>query len=210
MDRFVSAALWAAKRAAVRRTPPACFWKVHGGEPIEIAQTGRKTGINSDARYRLERHVDPELTIPGLELATKLILEICGGEVYDITVTGDVQPEEKVIDFPLAEITRLTGLKVPFVEVKAVLTRLGFWVAGSGDVVKVAVPSYRPDIEGKADLVEEVMRIVGVDNVPVDPLPPPHKCCPKNADHNPKPSTHRAARPRGTRLQRSGDLVVCF
>ncbi len=140
-------------------------------EPIEIAQTGRKTGINSDARYRLERHVDPELTIPGLELATKLILEICGGEVYDITVTGDVQPEEKVIDFPLAEITRLTGLKVPFVEVKAVLTRLGFWVAGSGDVVKVAVPSYRPDIEGKADLVEEVMRIVGVDNVPVDPLP---------------------------------------
>ncbi|WP_027834225.1 phenylalanine--tRNA ligase subunit beta [Maritalea myrionectae] len=140
-------------------------------EPIEIAQTGRKTGINSDARYRLERHVDPELTIAGLELATKLILEICGGEVHEITVTGDVQPEEKVIDFPLAEITRLTGLKVPFVEVKAVLSRLGFWVAGSGDVVKVAVPSYRPDIEGKADLVEEVMRIVGVDNVPVDPLP---------------------------------------
>jgi phenylalanyl-tRNA synthetase beta chain len=140
-------------------------------EPIEIAQTGRKTGINSDARYRLERHVDPELTLPGLELATKLIQEICGGEVHEITVTGDVQPEEKVIDFPLAEITRLTGLKVPFAEVKAVLTRLGFWVAGSGDVVKVAVPSYRPDIEGKADLVEEVMRIVGVDNVPVDPLP---------------------------------------
>lgn len=140
-------------------------------EPIEIAQTGRKTGINSDARYRLERHVDPALTLAGMELATKLILDICGGEVHEITVTGDVQPEEKVIDFPLAEITRLTGLKVPFAEVKAVLTRLGFWVAGSGDVVKVAVPTYRPDIEGKADLVEEVMRIVGVDNVPVDPLP---------------------------------------
>lgn len=144
-----------------------CAW----WEPLLIAQTGRKTGIVSDARYRLERHADPEFVLPGLELATKMILEICGGEVHEVTVTGEAKSPEKVIDFPLAEITRLTGLKVSFAEVKAILSRLGFWVAGSGDVVKVNVPSFRPDIEGKADLVEEVMRIVGVDKVPVDPLP---------------------------------------
>ncbi|MGJ8528510.1 phenylalanine--tRNA ligase subunit beta [Maritalea sp.] len=144
-----------------------CAW----WEPLLIAQAGRKTGIVSDARYRLERHADPEFVLPGMELATKMILEICGGEVHDTIVTGHVEAPEKIIDFPLAEITRLTGLKVPFAEAKAILSRLGFWVAGSGDVVKVNVPSFRPDIEGKADLVEEVMRIVGVDKVPVDPLP---------------------------------------
>ena len=144
-----------------------CAW----WEPLLIAQAGRKTGIVSDARYRLERHADPEFVLPGIELATKMILEICGGEVHEVTVTGEASSPEKVIEFPLAEITRLTGLKVPFAEAKAILSRLGFWVAGSGDVVKVNVPSFRPDIEGKADLVEEVMRIVGVDKVPVDPLP---------------------------------------
>jgi len=144
-----------------------CAW----WEPLLIAQAGRKTGIVSDARYRLERHADPEFVLPGIELATKMILEICGGEVHDTVVTGSVSAPDKVINFPLAEITRLTGLKVPFAEAKAILTRLGFWVAGTGDVVKVSVPSHRPDIEGKADLVEEVMRIVGVDKVPVDPLP---------------------------------------
>ena len=104
-----------------------CAW----WEPLLIAQTGRKTGIVSDARYRLERHADPEFVMPGIELATKMILEICGGEVHEVTVTGEVKSPEKVIDFPLAEITRLTGLKVPFTEVKAILSRLGFWVAGT-------------------------------------------------------------------------------
>lgn len=144
-----------------------CAW----WEPLLIAQTGRKTGIVSDARYRLERHADPEFVLPGLELATKMILEICGGEVHEPVVTGEVKSPERVIDFPLSEITRLTGLKVPATEAKVILSRLGFWVAGSGGVVKVNVPSFRPDVEVKADLVEEVMRIVGVDKVPVDPLP---------------------------------------
>ena len=144
-----------------------CAWF----EPTAIAATGRKTGINSDARYRFERTVDPESVMPGIELATRLVMELCGGEPAETVIGGHVGSPETVIDFPLSEIERLTGLKVPFGEVKAILTRLGFWVSGSGDIVKVAVPSWRPDVTMKADLVEEVMRIVGVDRVPVEPLP---------------------------------------
>ncbi len=136
-----------------------------------IAATGRKTGIVSDARYRFERHVDPAFVRPGMELASKMVLDICGGEACEMAVAGEVFAQERIIEFPLSEIKRLTGLEVGFGEVKAVLNRLGFWLAGSGDVIKVAAPSWRPDVAIKADVVEEVMRVVGVDRVPVDPLP---------------------------------------
>jgi phenylalanyl-tRNA synthetase beta chain len=144
-----------------------CAWF----EPDAIAATGRKTGIVSDARYRFERTVDPETVRSGLELATKLVLEMCGGQAHEPTIAGDIHAPDVIIDFPLAEIERLTGLKLSFPEIKTVLSRLGFWVSGTGDTVKVAVPSWRPDVRIKADLVEEVMRIVGVDRVPVTPLP---------------------------------------
>src|SRR6478609_8799607 len=81
-------------------------------EPINIAQTGRKLGINSDARYRFERGVDPNFMVPGLELATRLVLDLCGGEPSEIVVAGDPTPKEKVVDFPLSELPRLTGLKL--------------------------------------------------------------------------------------------------
>ncbi|MCF6343858.1 MAG: phenylalanine--tRNA ligase subunit beta [Devosiaceae bacterium] len=144
-----------------------CAWF----DPINIAKTGRKTGINSDARYRFERYVDPSSTRDGIELATKLILEICGGEACEIKIAGEKLPSEKIISFPLAEIERLTGLKISYAEIKVILTRLGFWLSGSGEIVKIAVPTWRPDIEQKADIVEEVMRMVGVDKIPVEPLP---------------------------------------
>ena len=140
-------------------------------DPELIARTGRKTGIVSDARYRLERGVDPALTEPGLELATRLVLEICGGEPLEPAISGEDVFPNTVIEFPLDEVRRLTGLKVPREEAIGALTRLGFAVDGNGEVVTVKVPSWRPDVTQKADLAEEVMRIVGVDKVPVEPLP---------------------------------------
>jgi phenylalanyl-tRNA synthetase beta chain len=138
---------------------------------LNIAQTGRKLGIQSDARYRFERGVDPAFMLPGLELATKMVLDLCGGEPSEILVAGDPTPKEKVIDFPLSELPRLAGLKLSLNDVRRVLEKLGFFVAGQGERVKVAVPSWRPDVEGRADIVEEVVRIVGVDRVPSTPFP---------------------------------------
>jgi phenylalanyl-tRNA synthetase beta chain len=138
--------------------------------PANIAQTGRKLGINSDARYRFERGVDPAFTLPGLELATKLVLELCGGTPSEITVAGSVHADERIIDFPLSETKRLAGLSVALPEMRRVLERLGFFAAGQGERLKVAVPSWRPDVHGKADIVEEVVRILGVDRVPLTPF----------------------------------------
>jgi len=139
--------------------------------PLNIAQTGRRLGINSDARYRFERGVDPNFAVPGLEMATQMVLDFCGGTPSEITVAGSTHADDRVIEFPLAEVKRLSGLDVPLVEMKRVLGHLGFFVAGAGETVKVAIPSWRPDIEGKADIVEEIVRIVGVDKVPATPFP---------------------------------------
>jgi len=108
--------------------------------------------------------------VPGLELATGMVLDLCGGEPSEMVVAGDPQIPELIIDFPLAEVKRLTGLDVPLPEARGVLGRLGFFVAGQGSVVKVAVPSWRPDVHGKVDIVEEIVRIVGVDRVPATPF----------------------------------------
>jgi len=140
-------------------------------DPDLIAQTGRKTGIVSDARYRLERSVDPALTEPGLELATRLMLELVGGEAMEPVISGEDVFPNTVVEFPLSEVERLTGLETSASEIEAILGRLGFRLEGAGLTRKVHVPSWRPDVTMKADLAEEVMRMVGVDNVPTDPLP---------------------------------------
>src|SRR5487761_764389 len=140
-------------------------------DAFNIAQTGRKLGINSDARYRFERGVDPNFMLPGLELATQMVLDLCGGEASEIVLAGDPTPKETIIDFPLSELPRLAGIKLPLPEVRRVLEKLGFFAAGQSDRVKVAVPSWRPDVHGRADVVEELVRIVGVDQVPSTPFP---------------------------------------
>jgi phenylalanyl-tRNA synthetase beta chain len=140
-------------------------------DPLTIAQTGRKLGINSDARYRFERGVDPVFTVPGLELATQMVLDLCGGTPSEVTVAGDPSPRDLAVDFPVNELKRLTGLDVPLTEIRRVLARLGFFVAGQGPRVKIAVPSWRPDVHGAADIVEEIVRILGVDRVAATPFP---------------------------------------
>jgi phenylalanyl-tRNA synthetase beta chain len=139
-------------------------------DEINIAHTGRKLNINSDARYRFERGVDPAFMVPGLELATRMVLDICGGTPSAVTSAGKVHIPDRVIDFPLEEVKRLAGLELPYAEIKRVLSRLGFFAAGAGPVIKVAVPTWRPDVHGKADIVEEIVRIVGVDRIPMTPF----------------------------------------
>lgn len=140
-------------------------------EPINIAQTGRRLGLNSDARFRFERGIDPAFTLPGLELATRLILDLCGGEASDIVLAGAIPDTTRVIDFPLELTEKLTGLVASETEQTDTLKSLGFAVEGAAGTVRVTPPSWRGDIEGKADLVEEVIRIVGLDRVPSLPFP---------------------------------------
>ena len=139
-------------------------------DPIVTARTGRELGIITDARYRFERGVDPEFMVPGLELATRLVMDFCGGTPSETEVVGYAGHQPKIVSFPVSEVKRLTGLDVPKTESLDILKRLGFGPKGSGEVVDVSVPSWRPDVDGKADLVEEVMRIHGVDAIVPQPL----------------------------------------
>ena len=107
---------------------------------------------------------------PGLELATQMVVEFCGGTPTEAEAIGYDGYMPPVISFPVSEVKRLTGLEVPKAESIDILTRLGFTPKGSGEVIEVSVPSWRPDVEGKADLVEEVMRIHGVDAIAPQPL----------------------------------------
>ena len=99
-------------------------------DPTNIAQTGRKLGIMTDARYRFERGVDPAFCVPGCELATELVLAICGGAASRMIVAGDPATPARTIDFPYSEVKRLIGVDIPRPEGEAILERLGFGVEG--------------------------------------------------------------------------------
>lgn len=167
-----------------------CAWF----DPILTARSGRALGIQSDARYRFERTVDPAFVVPGQHAAVQMVLDLCGGEPSHMVVAGEAPIEDKIIDFPLSEVKRLVGLETSEIEIKTVLKRLGFWISGAGDEVKIAVPTFRPDIHGKADIVEEVARIIGVDQVKPEALPR------LNAVTKP-PLTERQIRIRNARRQ---------
>jgi phenylalanyl-tRNA synthetase beta chain len=140
--------------------------------PLNMFQTGRATGINSDARYRFERGVDPAFMVPGLELATRLILELCGGEPSHVVIAGSVPEGRGPVDFALSETQRLTGMDVSEAETLSILTTLGFSPAKTGEGrYAVGVPSWRHDVDGPADLVEDIARIAGFDRLPMDALP---------------------------------------
>ena len=140
-------------------------------DPIRTAETGRKLGLVSDAQYRFARGVDPGFVVPGLELATRLILEICGGEPSEVRVAGQAPAPPAPVDFDPAYVHKLSGLSVGHEGVSEILTRLGFVVEPRGARLHVQPPTWRGDVEGKADLVEEVARIAGYGALPSTPLP---------------------------------------
>ena len=135
--------------------------------PDNIARTGQKLQLTSDARSRFERGVDPAFLDDGLAILTGHILEICGGEASRVTRAGQPPVEEKRVRFDPARTAALGGMEVPADKQQRILESLGFRLEG-GDAI---VPSWRPDIDGSADLVEEVTRIVGYDQIPSAPLP---------------------------------------
>ena len=136
-------------------------------DPIRTAQTGRTLSLNSDAQYRFARGVDPQGLLPGLEQATRLILDICGGEPSEVTLIGQAPANPPAITFDRAYVKRLSGLDIPASRTDEILTKLGFAIAGD----QVTPPSWRRDAEGPADLVEEVARIQGYDALPATALP---------------------------------------
>ena len=140
-------------------------------EPLRIAQTGRATGITSDAQYRFARGVDPGFVVPGLDLATKLILSLCGGEASHVRIAGQAPPSPAPVAFDPAYVQRLSGLALDAERSLEILTQLGFEVSGGGSALSVQPPTWRRDVGGKADLVEEVARIAGYGALPATPLP---------------------------------------
>jgi phenylalanyl-tRNA synthetase beta chain len=140
-------------------------------DPVRTAATGRKLQLQSDARYRFERGLDPEFVRPGLEIATRLILSLCGGEPSEVGISGAVPAWQRRYPFRPSRVESLGGLDVPAAESKRTLESLGCTVTEQAGTLIVEPPSWRGDIEGEADLVEEVLRIHGYDSIPAVPLP---------------------------------------
>ena len=136
-------------------------------DPERIARTGQSLALTSDARSRFERGVDPAFLEDGLAILTQMILDICGGEASEPLLVGEPPLENRTIAFDRGHTLKLGGIDVPEERQRAILLALGFEFEGSGTV---RVPSWRRDVEGPADLVEEVARIEGYDKVPSTPL----------------------------------------
>lgn len=136
-------------------------------DPITIATTGRALKINSDARYRFERGVDPAFTLPGLQLATQMVLDLCGGEASELAIDGETPDTTRHYNFDAARTGSLVGMDIPEVEQRQTLTALGFTLNGN----QVTPPTWRPDVQGDADLVEEIARVASLSKLVGKPLP---------------------------------------
>jgi len=135
-------------------------------DPVRTAATGRKLNVMSDARYRFERGVDNDFAVNGMENATRLVMELCGGEPSNTLVAGDGPDWRLSIDFHPARVKSLTGVDVAEDEMERILTVLGFTVTKGDECWNVDVPAWRGDMVGEACVVEEIVRVNGYHNIP--------------------------------------------
>jgi phenylalanyl-tRNA synthetase beta chain len=137
---------------------------------VQIAYAGRALKINSDARYRNERGIDPAYNMQALEDAAQMIIDLCGGEASDITIAGAVPDTTRAYKLDAQRVVSLVGMEIPEAEQRQTLTSLGFRMDGD----MAYVPSWRQDVQGEADLVEEVARIASLTKLQGKPLPAAH------------------------------------
>jgi phenylalanyl-tRNA synthetase beta chain len=135
-------------------------------DKIGIAATGRKHKVMSDARYRFERGIDPEFTQNGMEMGTALILEMCGGEASELVIAGAVPDTTRSYRLDTDRVSSLVGMEIAADRQVETLTALGFTLNGSD----VTPPSWRPDVQGPADLVEEIARIASLTQLEGKPM----------------------------------------
>jgi phenylalanyl-tRNA synthetase beta chain len=147
------------------------FLEVALFDPIRTAQTGRKLGVESDARYRFERGLDPVSADWGAEVAARLVLELCGGETSRVVSAGAMPDWRRELTLRPSRVASLGGVDLPAKESAHILRALGFAVKEAGNTLSASVPSWRADVEGEADLVEEVLRVHGFDRIPAVSLP---------------------------------------
>jgi phenylalanyl-tRNA synthetase beta chain len=142
-------------------------------DPMRTAATGRKLAIESDARYRFERGVDPAFVISGMELATRMIVELCGGEASEPVIAGTVPPEAATISFRPHRVSQLGGVTVAEEAMECGLEALGCTLSKAGQSYVVTPPSWRADLTAEHDLVEEVIRLHGYEHIPTVSMPRP-------------------------------------
>ncbi|GHD41499.1 phenylalanine--tRNA ligase beta subunit [Thalassobaculum fulvum] len=153
------------ERSGVSDETTDMFLEVAIFDPTSVAATGRKLGLQSDARYRFERGLDQTSPFWGAEVATRLVQEICGGEASELVVAGTEPDWRRQIPLRHSRIAGLCGVEVPEDEARRILGVLGFEVSGAGEATSVTPPPWRGDIDGEADLVEEVVRVFGYDEI---------------------------------------------
>jgi len=135
--------------------------------PTPIRQTSKLLNIDTDAKYRFERGIDPDSIKLGLELGICMILDICGGEASKFSIVGKIKDERKLIDLEIKKFSKVIGFSITSVEIKKILSSLGCYVRTSGKKMKILPPTWRPDLKEDIDLIEELTRIKGYDKVPL-------------------------------------------
>ncbi|SDD32368.1 phenylalanyl-tRNA synthetase beta chain [Paracoccus isoporae] len=144
-------------------------------DPISTAATGRALKINSDARYRFERGVDPDFTLPGLNLATQMVMDLCGGEASGPVIAGEAPDHARAYRLDTGRVVSLVGMEIDETVQRQTLEALGFRM--DGDMAHV--PSWRPDVQGEADLIEEVARVASLTRLVGRPMPRPQAGVPQ-------------------------------